>query len=77
MDMPAAARAKKPPRFSCIVPWGDGGRKGKTRMTAAEEHLMAWLRDVRAMEEQSETITRIKHYPHLKEKLQATLITSR
>ncbi|MGH2397479.1 MAG: DUF892 family protein [bacterium] len=51
-------------------------------MTAAEEHLMAWLRDARAMEEQSETIlesqiTRIKHYPHLKEKLQATLITSR
>jgi ferritin-like metal-binding protein YciE len=51
-------------------------------MTAAEEHLMAWLRDARAMEEQSETIlesqiTRIKYYPHLKEKLQATFITSR
>ena len=43
---------------------------------------MAWLRDARAMEEQSETIlesqiARIKHYPHLKEKLQEHLTQTR
>jgi hypothetical protein len=50
--------------------------------TDAKEHLMAWLRDARAMEEQSETILecqigRIKHYPQLKEKLQSHLTQTR
>ena len=41
-------------------------------MTAAEEHLRAWLHDARTMEEQWETIlesqiTRIKRDPDLKE----------
>jgi ferritin-like metal-binding protein YciE len=51
-------------------------------MTHAEEHLMDWLRDARAMEEQSETllesqIDRLEHYPHLKERLREHLVETR
>jgi ferritin-like metal-binding protein YciE len=51
-------------------------------MTDREEHLLAWLRDAYAMEEQFETIlesqiARLKHYPGLKQKLQEHLVETR
>jgi ferritin-like metal-binding protein YciE len=51
-------------------------------MTDREEHLLAWLRDAHAMEEQFETILesqigRLKHYPALKQKLQEHLVETR
>jgi ferritin-like metal-binding protein YciE len=51
-------------------------------MTDREEHLIAWLRDAHAMEEQFETILesqigRLKHYPGLKQKLQEHLVETR
>jgi ferritin-like metal-binding protein YciE len=44
----------------------------------AQEHLLAWLRDAHAMEEQAETlltsqISRLKHYPDLRRKLEEHL----
>lgn len=46
--------------------------------TQAQEHLLAWLRDAHAMEEQAETlltsqISRLKHYPDLRRKLEEHL----
>jgi len=46
--------------------------------TQAQEHLLAWLRDAHAMEEQAETmltsqIGRLKHYPDLRRKLEEHL----
>jgi ferritin-like metal-binding protein YciE len=51
-------------------------------MTEREEHLIAWLRDAHAMEGQFETIlesqiSRLKHYPHLKQKFQEHLVETR
>jgi ferritin-like metal-binding protein YciE len=51
-------------------------------MTDREEHLIAWLRDTHAMEEQFETILesqigRLKRYPALKQKLQEHLVETR
>jgi ferritin-like metal-binding protein YciE len=44
-------------------------------MSTLDDHLMAWLRDAHAMEEQAETIlkgqaSRIEHYPHLRTRIQ-------
>jgi len=50
--------------------------------TQAQEHLLAWLRDAHAMEEQAETlltsqISRLKHYPDLRGKLEEHLTETR
>ena len=50
--------------------------------TQAQEHLLAWLRDAHAMEEQAETllssqISRLKHYPDLRGKLEEHLEETR
>jgi ferritin-like metal-binding protein YciE len=50
--------------------------------TPAQEHLLAWLRDAHAMEEQAETllasqISRLKHYPDLRRKLEEHLDETR
>jgi len=50
--------------------------------TQAHEHLLAWLRDAHAMEEQAETllksqISRLKHYPDLRRKLEEHLEETR
>lgn len=46
--------------------------------TSPQEHLLAWLRDAHAMEQQAETmlsatISRLKHYPDLRRKLEEHL----
>jgi ferritin-like metal-binding protein YciE len=46
--------------------------------TSAQDHLLAWLRDAHAMEMQAETmlnaqISRLKHYPDLRRKLEEHL----
>ena len=50
--------------------------------TQAQEHLLAWLRDAHAMEEQAETlltsqISRLKHYPDLRRKMEEHLEETR
>jgi ferritin-like metal-binding protein YciE len=50
--------------------------------TEAREHLLAWLRDAHAMEQQAETlltaqISRLKHYPDLRRKLEEHLEETR
>jgi len=50
--------------------------------TEAREHLLAWLKDAHAMEQQAETmlasqISRLKHYPDLKRKLEEHLEETR
>jgi ferritin-like metal-binding protein YciE len=50
--------------------------------TQAQEHLLAWLRDAHSMEEQAETmltsqISRLKHYPDLRRKLEEHLEETR
>jgi ferritin-like metal-binding protein YciE len=50
--------------------------------TDAREHLLAWLRDAHAMEQQAETlltsqISRLKHYPDLRRKLEEHLQETR
>jgi ferritin-like metal-binding protein YciE len=50
--------------------------------TEAREHLLAWLKDAHAMEQQAETmltsqIARLKHYPDLKRKLEEHLEETR
>jgi ferritin-like metal-binding protein YciE len=50
--------------------------------TSPQEHLLAWLRDAHAMEQQAETmlesqIARLKHYPELRKKLEEHLEETR
>lgn len=50
--------------------------------TEAREHLLDWLRDAHAMEQQAETlltsqISRLKHYPDLRRKLEEHLAETR
>lgn len=47
-------------------------------MSQAQEHLLDWLRDAHAMEEQAETmlksqISRLEHYPEVRRKMQEHL----
>ncbi|RZL07112.1 MAG: DUF892 family protein, partial [Rubrivivax sp.] len=51
-------------------------------MANAADHLMDWLRDAHAMEEQAEqmlsaTASRIQHYPVLKAKIESHLVETR
>jgi ferritin-like metal-binding protein YciE len=50
--------------------------------TQAQEHLLAWLRDAHAMEQQAETmlssqIARLEHYPDLRRKMEEHLTETR
>jgi ferritin-like metal-binding protein YciE len=50
--------------------------------TQAQEHLLAWLRDAHAMEQQAETmltsqISRLQHYPDLRRKMEEHLEETR